>query len=115
MSKLVCIVELESYARDVVDILSVADQDDLKVYLAGKPEAGIVIPGSGGIRKLRWAASGRGKRGGARVIYYFHNQEIPLFLISIFAKNQKTDLDASELKSAKQFAEAVAEGRKKRK
>lgn len=115
MSKLVCIVELESYARDVGDVLSVADQEELRVHLAEKPEAGLLIPRSGGVRKLRWAASGRGKRGGARVIYYYHSLELPLFLISIFAKNQKADLDAAELKSAKRFAEAVASEYKKRK
>jgi hypothetical protein len=107
MSKLVCIVELESYAREVGDVLGTDDQEKLKDYLATKPEAGVVIPHTAGIRKLRWAASGRGKRGGARVIYYFHNTEIPLFLISIFTKGQKSDLSADELKTTRQFAESI--------
>lgn len=67
------------------------------------------------MRKLRWAASGRGKRGGARVIYYYHSLEIPLLLIAIFTKNQKSDLDAKELKAAQLQAEAVAKEARKRK
>jgi hypothetical protein len=114
MSALVCVVELESYARDVGEILDSGDQEEVKVYLAENPEAGLVIPGSSGVRKVRWAASGRGKRGGARIIYYFHNLDAPLFLISIFAKNQKTDLAANELKAARQFAETIAQEFKKR-
>lgn len=83
--------------------------------MGANPEAGVVVPNSSGVRKLRWAASGRGKRGSARVIYYFHSMDVPLFLISIFTKNQKSDLDAGELKAAKQFAESIVRERKQRK
>lgn len=64
MSRLITIVETQVFSRDVGSILDEEELDDLKDYLAEYPEAGVVIPGTGGVRKLRWAASGRGKRGG---------------------------------------------------
>lgn len=64
--------------------------------LAANPTAGDVIPGAGGLRKVRWRATGRGKRGGVRVIYYFHDESIPLFLLNVFAKNEKSDLTKAE-------------------
>jgi hypothetical protein len=54
------------------------------------------MQGTGGIRKLRWAKSGKGKSGGVRVIYYFHNESMPLFLPSLFGKNEKANLSHSE-------------------
>jgi hypothetical protein len=62
------------------------EHDDLILYVALFPEAGDLIPETGGLRKLRWTAKGKGKRGGSRVIYYFHNLDVPLFLMAIFAK-----------------------------
>ena len=62
------------------------------------PNAGVLIQGAGGIRKLRWARSGRGKSGGVRVIYYFHNEEMPLYLLALFAKNERSNISMEEKK-----------------
>lgn len=67
-------------------------------FIAHYPDAGAVIPGSGGIRKARWARRGAGKRGGVRVIYYFHSQAVPLFLLTVYAKSRRADLSESELR-----------------
>jgi mRNA-degrading endonuclease RelE of RelBE toxin-antitoxin system len=73
------------------------DQRTLLVsYLAAHPLAGDLIAGTGGVRKLRWAVAGRGKRGGARVIYYVHNERLPLFLLTAYAKNVRADLSAKD-------------------
>jgi hypothetical protein len=56
-----------------------AERAEFVGYLAYNPSVGVVIPGSGGVRKLRWGLEGRGKRGGARVIYYYHDMEMPLY------------------------------------
>ncbi|WP_298940686.1 type II toxin-antitoxin system RelE/ParE family toxin [uncultured Psychromonas sp.] len=64
--------------------------------MAEHPKAGDLMQGTGGIRKLRWAKSGSGKSGGVRVIYYFHNESIPLFLLSLFGKNEKANLSHAE-------------------
>ena len=62
---------------------------DLIAFLGLNPEAGAVVPEAGGVRKIRWAVSGRGKRGGVRVIYYFHSEVFPLFLLTAYAKTKR--------------------------
>src|SRR5437868_2036435 len=89
---MIAVVETAEFLADVEDVLSEDEHDALILYLAQRPDAGDLIPETGGLRKLRWAAKGRGKRGGSRVIYYFHNLDIPLFLMAIFAKNVQADL-----------------------
>lgn len=60
------------------------------------PKSGDLIQGTGGLRKLRWRSKGRGKSGGSRIIYFFRNTEIPLFLLTIFSKNEKVNMSNSE-------------------
>lgn len=62
------------------------------VFLAENREAGDLIPGTGGLRKLRWPGRSKGKSGGYRVIYYFFNESVPLYLLAIYPKNQQIDL-----------------------
>ena len=92
MSDLIAVVETEEFLADVEDVLSEEEHEALILYVAQHPTAGELIPQTGGLRKLRWAAKGKGKRGGSRVIYYFHNRDFPLFLMAIFAKNIQADL-----------------------
>ena len=68
------------------------EQMELISFLAYNPTAGDVIKGTGGVRKIRWARKGRGKSGGFRVIYFFYSLEIPLFALTIFAKNEKSNI-----------------------
>jgi hypothetical protein len=76
---------------------------------------GDVIAGTGGIRKLRWALKGRGKSGGARVIYYYHDARIPLYLLDIYAKNEQANLSLAERNEFKKLATALAAIAKERK
>ena len=96
---MIAVVETEEFLADVKGVLSEDEHDDLILYVALHPEAGDVIPGTGGLRKMRWMAKGRGKRGGSRVIYYFHDIHVPLFLMAIFAKNVQTDLSTRQRKA----------------
>jgi hypothetical protein len=96
---MIAVVETEEFLADVKGVLSEEEHDDLVLYVALHPEVGDVIPETGGLRKLRWAAKGKGKRGGSRVIYYFHNIQVPLFLMAIFAKNVQTDLSTRQRKA----------------
>ena len=74
-------------------------------YIAKNPTVGTVVPGSGGVRKIRWAVAGRGKSFGVRVIYYYASDNYPLYLIYGYSKSEKADLSHGDLKSLK---EAVA-------
>lgn len=100
----VSVIELPGYQRDAEDILSADERDDVINTIAFRPLAGDIIPGTGGLRKLRVARQGIGKRGGARVIYYFHNEGFPALLVAIFAKNARADL-SSRLK--REYSELV--------
>ena len=73
----------------------------IQVYLLEQPDAGDIIPGSGGCRKLRWAAKGHGKRGGARIIYYCITENHRILLLDFYAKNQSENLSQAELKELK--------------
>lgn len=64
--------------------------------MAVYPEAGVIMEGTGGIRKLRWATENSGKSGGVRVIYYYYNETMPLYLIAMFKKSEKANLNKSE-------------------
>jgi hypothetical protein len=79
-------------------------------FVGANPEAGEVIPESGGVRKFRWALQGTGKRGGARVIYYYHNKRLPLFLLSTYAKNRKANLSKAERNAMKRLVPALVAG-----
>ena len=72
-------------------------------FIGAKPEAGEVIPETGGVRKIRWALAGKGKRGGARVIYYHHSERLPVFLLAAFAKNEKANLSRAERNAMKRL------------
>jgi len=65
-------------------------------YLAIRPKAGVIMEGTGGVRKLRWGRQDRGKSGGVRVIYYFHSEQMPLYLLTMFAKNERANLTKAE-------------------
>jgi hypothetical protein len=90
------VVETNRFIRDASQFISEAERMNLVAFVARNPEAGDLIPETGGVRKLRWALPGRGKRGGARVIYYFHNERLPVFLLAAYGKNEKANLTKAE-------------------
>jgi mRNA-degrading endonuclease RelE of RelBE toxin-antitoxin system len=96
------VVETPLFLRKAA-LLSEGERAELLAFLGSNPEAGSVIPETGGIRKIRWAAPGRGKRGGFRVIYYFHDENFPLFLLTMYAKNQQANLTKAERNDWKKF------------
>ena len=97
------IVELPEFLRRSDKLLSSSERLSIINYLAAHPAAGDLMQGTGGIRKLRWSAQGKGKSGGVRVIYYHHNESMPLFLLSIFGKGEKANLTKAECNSLAKF------------
>ena len=90
-------IETQVFTKQITSLLDDADYRHLQVTLALKPRAGDIIRGSSGLRKIRWAARGRGKSGGIRVIYYLVADEEIYFLFA-YAKNKQEDLDSGQLR-----------------
>lgn len=103
----ITVAETHFFLRAAEKIWSEEERAELVDYVAHNPEAGDVIPGTGGVRKLRWARSGSGKRGGARVIYFYYRPDCPLYLLLAYAKAQATDLSADEKKAVAAFAATI--------
>ena len=99
------IIETSVFTRRVTALLSDDEYRELQATLVERPRAGSVIPGSGGIRKLRWRASGRGKRGGARVIYYWATEQERILMLLIYAKNESEDLTRDQIKMLRYIVE----------
>lgn len=95
---LTTIVELPEFQKRSEKALSKKEKDELFYFLSLNPTEGDLIKGTGGVRKLRWSSKNKGKRSGSRIIYFYYNEKIPLFLLTMFSKNQKIDLSSSEQK-----------------
>ena len=108
------VVETPAFVRRAEKLLSGDEHDDLIVYLATHPLAGDEIVGTGGVRKVRFGAKGRGKSGGVRVIYYFYDQEMPIYALLIYGKNERADLTSEQRKAAASFAAAIKSSRKRK-
>jgi hypothetical protein len=102
----VSVIELVGFRRRAGELLTPEQQEAVIDLIAYEPTCGDLIPGTGGLRKVRIGRGGMGKRGGARVVYYFHDAEIPIFLLALYAKNEKGDLSAAE---KREFAILVTE------
>ena len=81
------VVETPFFLRKATALLDDEERSELVMFLGVNPEAGDIVPETGGVRKVRWAAQGKGKRGGVRVIYYFHNETFPVFLLTVDRKS----------------------------
>ncbi len=96
MPALITVAEVLEFVRRAAKLLCAEERAALVEYLSANPRAGDLIQGTGGVRKLRWARGGRGKSGGVRAIYYFHSEAMPLYLLTVFGKNEKSDLSGAE-------------------
>jgi hypothetical protein len=96
MIAMITIAEVPEYIRQAEKLLSAAERQDVLNYLAAHPKSGDLIEGTGGVRKLRWGRGGRGKSGGVRVIYYYHSELMPLYLLTLFAKNEQDNMSKAE-------------------
>jgi hypothetical protein len=108
------VVETPGFIRDASTALTEQERADMISFLAANPDAGDIMTETGGGRKLRWKAEGRGKRGGVRVIYYFHNESLPLFLLNVFAKNERASLTKAERNAMKALLPRLVAGYLKR-
>jgi hypothetical protein len=98
-------IETPTFTRLVLGLMEDDDYARLQAALARRPDTGKIIPGSGGIRKMRWAGSGRGKRGGLRVIYYWQVAEEQFWMLLAYPKNERDDLTRDEIKQLNRLIE----------
>ncbi len=101
--------EVPEYIRQVEKLLSASERQDIVSYLAAHPKSGDLIEGTGGIRKLRWGRGGRGKSGGVRLIYYYHSDLMPLYLLTLFAKNEQDNLSKAERNALAKLVDVLVE------
>ena len=98
---MISFVETELFTRLVQEYLSDDEYSKLQQALLSDPESGAIIPGSGGVRKLRWGVAGRGKRGGIRVIYFLRTRRGQIWMLTLYAKNVAENISANVLKQIK--------------
>jgi len=108
------VVETVAYLKAVNSMWDEDTKTEFINHIALHPDEGDIIPGTGGIRKIRWQASGRGKRGGARVIYYVYDQNNPIYLLFAYPKNVQDNISEKEKKVLASVAAAIKAGMKQR-
>jgi hypothetical protein len=101
------VAETPTFTRQAEKLFSEDEKQELITFLAENPLAGDEIPGTGGVRKARFAASGRGKRGGARVIYYYLDETVPLYALLVYAKNDRTDMTPDQRRAVAALADTI--------
>lgn len=105
----ISISEMQMFIDDAARIFTDDEYENLVLFLANHPDAGEVIPATGGVRKVRWPARGQGKRGGARVIYYFRDLNVPVYLLAVYAKGEKINLTQTEKKVMRKTVNKIVE------
>jgi hypothetical protein len=108
------VVETPAYLSDAGRLLSRDERSAIVDMVSADPLCGVVVPGSGGVRKVRVGIEGRGKRGGARVIYLFGGEDVPVFLLALFAKNERADLTSAERNALGKSVAAMLEDYRRR-
>lgn len=111
----ITVCEMTAFTRKANKLWTAEERDEFTDFIARNPDAGDLIEGTGGARKLRWSRAGMGKRGGTRVITYFFDDTMPLFLFALFAKNEQADLGPADKRAlAATIVELKAQGRARR-
>ena len=98
-------IEAPSFTKALIQYLDDDEYSELQTHLHKHPDSGKVVPGSGGVRKLRWVAEGRGKRGGLRVIYYLRLSRGQIWMLSLYGKNVRENIPTHVLKLMKEAIE----------
>jgi len=103
------VVETPRFVTDATRLFTDGERQAIVDRVAADPRCGVVVPGGESIRKLRVGFGGRGKRGGARVMYIFGGDDVPVFLLAAFAKNEKDDLTNAELAAMAKAVKVILE------
>lgn len=107
MTSLLAVVETELYVSQAIKLMNEAERAAIVDAVAAAPSMGVLIRGTKGLRKMRIPLQGRGKRGGGRLIYWFHSEGFPAVLLMIYAKNEASDLTSEQRKRLIAVAETL--------
>ena len=99
------IIETSIFTKRIKELMTDEIYRELQNTLVAYPESGKLIQGSGGLRKIRWGIASKGKRGGVRAIYYFSNSKNQVFMLMVYAKNERSDLTKEQLSLLKKVVE----------
>jgi hypothetical protein len=111
VARLITVAETPLFVRQADKVWTDAEREEFVDFIAGNPEVGDVISETGGVRKVRWGSASSGKRGGARVIYFHHGVDRPLYLLMVYAKARREDLSADDKRAVRKLA-AILKKRK---
>lgn len=100
-------IETSTFSKHLASYLNDDEYRGLQSYLIERPDVGAVIRGSNGVRKVRWASSGKGKSGGVRIIYYWVKADDHIVLLTLYGKGEKENLSAAELKQIVKIIEGL--------
>jgi len=103
------VCELPQYIRKAEKLLTEDEREELLLLVASNPEVGDLLVGTGGIRKVRFSRGGQGKSGGVRLVYFFYNQGMPIFFLTLFAKNERANLNQAERNSLRKLTRLLVQ------
>ncbi len=104
---LMTVAETAPFIRQAAKLWTDDDRHAFVDFIAANPDAGDVIPDTGGLRKVRWGRAGTGKRGGVRVIYFYHDDSMPLYLLLIYAKTERENWSGDEKRRARALTDDI--------
>ena len=104
LTRPVTVAETPVFVRQAASVWDDDERSEFIDFIARNPEIGDLIPQSGGVRKIRWRRQGMGKRGGARIIYFYHDAAMPLYLLMIYAKARRDDLSPNAVRTVHALA-----------
>jgi hypothetical protein len=107
MTTMQTVAATDTYLAQAKRLMTEAEQDAVTNAIALNPTGGVIVVGTGGLRKMRIPLAGRGKRGGGRVVYWFHSPDVPIMLLLVFAKNAADDMSAIQRKHLTTLAETL--------
>ena len=105
----ITIAELPSFKKSASDIFDRDEIECLIALLSNQPDAGAIMPRTGGVRKLRWGAKGKGKSTGARILYFFHDLNMPLYLLLCYSKSDRIDISEKEKSTMRNLTRGLVE------
>jgi len=112
--RLLTIAETSLFVRQAASVWTDAERHAIIDFIAANLEEGDVIPDTGGVRKVRWSRQGSGKRGGVRIVYFYHDTAMPLYLIMIYSKAQKENLTQDEKRRVQALVTALKQAHGRR-